>query len=120
METTGLYTYPDVMVICGEIHYADKRKDTATDPSVIIEVLSPSTEDYVRGKKFQHYRTIASLQEFLIIAQDSMYVEHYVRQEAHRWTLIEFTQSKQQIQLAAICCTLAMTAIYEKVDFTEE
>ena len=85
VEATGLYTYPDISVICGDIRYADAREDTVTNPSVIIEVLSPSTENYDRGKKFQHYRTVETLSEYLVIAQDSARVEYYRRQEAHQW-----------------------------------
>ena len=91
-----------------------------TNPSVIIEVLSPSTEDYDRGTKFLNYRTIESLREYLVIAQDSAHVEHYIRRENHQWLLVEFTQVDRVIHLKSIDCTLAIAAIYEKVVFDEE
>lgn len=120
IEATGLYTYPDAQVICENPRYADARRDTVTDPSVIIEVLSPSTEDYDRGKKFQHYRTIETLREYLVIAQDTPRVEHYIRQDAQQWLLVEITRREQIIPLEAIDCTLTLTAIYEEVTFETE
>src|SRR5205809_2192753 len=77
---SGLYTYPDVMVVCGKPQYADYRKDTLLNPIVIIEVLSDSTRDYDRGRKFQHYRALPSLQEYLTVAQDTPHIEHWTRQ----------------------------------------
>ena len=117
VEAIGLYTYPDVSVICGEIGYADGRQDTVTNPSLIIEVLSPSSENYDCGLKFQHYRTLASLQEYLLIAQDRARVELYVRQQEHQWLLMEFTGIDQVIPLTSIGCSLTLTAIYEKIGF---
>jgi len=120
IEATGLYTYPDVLVICGAPHTADRRNDTATNPTVLIEVLSPSTESYDRGKKFQHYRSIDSLQEYLLIAQDGVHVEQYIRQEGGEWLLREFTRIDGVVHLASIECTLALAEVYEKVAFDEE
>lgn len=79
------------VIICGKTRYADRRKDTVTNPSVIFEVLSPSTEGYDRGKKFQQYQTIETLRDYLVIAQDSTRVEHYIRQQEHQWLLVEYT-----------------------------
>jgi Uma2 family endonuclease len=81
---TGLYTYPDISIVCGEPQLEDQHGDTLLNPIVLIEVLSPSTETYDRGKKFQHYRTLSSLREYLLIAQDSYRVEHYIRQPQGR------------------------------------
>ena len=113
IEATGLYTYPDIQVICGQPRYADARKDTVTNPSVIIEVLSPSTEGYDHGVKFQHYRTIETLQEYLMIAQDTCRVEHYLRQDTQHWLLVEITRGEQEIALKAIDGRLSLTDIYE-------
>jgi Uma2 family endonuclease len=74
---TGLNTYPDLVVICGEPEFTDDVFDTLVNPLVLIEVLSPSTERYDRGMKFQNYRTIESLQDYILIAQDHYHVEHY-------------------------------------------
>ena len=117
IEATELYTYPDAQVICQQLRFADGRQDTVTNPTVIIEVLSPGTEDYDRGKKFQHYRAIPSLRDYLVIAQDSARAEHYIRQEAQEWLLIEITNSAQAIPLKSIDCTLKLAAIYEDVLF---
>ena len=81
IDETGLNTYPDVLVICGQPQFTDTTRDTVTNPIVIIEVLSPSTERYDRGMKFQHYRTIETLQDYLLLAQDKQYIEHYSRRE---------------------------------------
>src|SRR5438105_11912 len=79
VSPTGMYTYPDVSVVCGEPHFDDAQLDTLTNPTVIIEVLSPSTELFDRGGKFAHYRTLQSLSDYVLVAQDKMQVEHFVR-----------------------------------------
>lgn len=117
IEQTGLYTYPDISVICGEPRLDSARRDTVTNPAVIIEVLSPSTKDYDRGTKFEHYRTIATLREHLVIAQDMPHIEHYVRQDSDQWLLIECRGTGQTLRLAAIGCALTTDDVYEKVTF---
>lgn len=117
VQATGLYTYADASVVCGPVQYADASGNTITNPSVIIEVLSPSTENYDRGKKFQQYRNIDTLREYLLIAQDSMYVELYIRQEQHRWLLVEIAQEDAIVSLDVIGCTMAIKDIYEDVEF---
>ena len=117
---TGLYTYPDVMVICGTVQFADDRKDTVVNPVVLIEVLSESTRDYDRGQKFQHYRTLPSLNEYLTIAQDAPHVEQWTRQGEDHGLLTELNNIEQSIQLASIDCVLPLTEIYDKVDWTGE
>lgn len=81
IDQTGLNTYPDVLVICDQPPFTDTTRDTVTNPMVIIEVLSPSTERYDCGMKFQHYRTIKTLQDYLLLAQNKQYIEHYSRRE---------------------------------------
>jgi len=93
--------------------------DTLLNPTVIIEVLSPSTETYDHGEKFRHYRTLESLQEYVLIAQDSIHLEHYVRQ-GEQWLLTDIDRSDAVLALASIDCTLAVSDVYEKVDFTPE
>lgn len=119
IEATNLYTYPDASVICGPLQYDGTRSDTVTNPTIIIEVLSPSTEDYDRGKKFQHYRTIRSLRAYLVIAQDAMRVEYYARKDDHQWLLTEYSSPEQAIPLDAIQATVTLDEIYDKVDFDE-
>ena len=117
---TGLYTYPDVVVVCPEMQFADDREDTVLNPTVIIEVLSDSTRDYDRGRKFQHYRTLPSLLEYLTVAQDSTHVEQWTRQADNRWLLSEFAGIGQTIELASIGCVLPLAEIYDKVEFLPE
>ena len=117
VKATGLYTYADASVVCGPSHFADAPRYTITNPTVIIEVLSPSTESYDRGKKFQQYRKIDSLRAYLLIAQDSMHVELYVRQEQNRWLLVEASEKEAMVSLDVIGCTMAIRDIYEDVDF---
>jgi Uma2 family endonuclease len=114
---SGLYTYPDVMVACNKPQFADNRQDTLLNPVVIIEVLSESTRDYDRGRKFQHYRTLPSLKEYLTIAQDEPHVEHWLR-HGDGWHLKEFSDPGQAARLDSISCTLTLTEIYNKVDWT--
>jgi Uma2 family endonuclease len=116
-RSTVLYTYPDISVVCGEPQFEDAEVDTLLNPTVIIEVLSPSTESYDRGKKFQHYRTLESLQEYLLIAQDEPHIEHYVRQPDHQWLLSEAQGMEASLELPFIECTLALADVYEKVTF---
>lgn len=89
VSPTGLYTYPDLVALCGEAKFDDDQKDTLINPTVIIEVLSKSTEGYDRGEKFEHYRKIASLAEYLLVSQDKLHVDHYVRQSDNQWLLSE-------------------------------
>jgi Uma2 family endonuclease len=119
IQQTGLYTYPDVSVTCGPAQFQDPHRDTLLNPTVIVEVLSPSTENYDRGKKFQNYRTLDSLQEYIVIAQDSHHIEHYVRQPNNQWLLEEFDELDAVLSIAAIDCTLAIQDVYEKVVFAE-
>ncbi len=118
VSASGLYTYPDLTVVCGEPTFEDAQVDTLLNPTVIIEVLSASTEDYDRGKKFAHYRQLASLQDYLLVAQDQMHVEHYARQPDGAWRFLEAEQAKATIQLTSIDCTLQLEEIYEKIKFS--
>ena len=90
VDATGLYTYPDVVVVCGEPEFLDREVDTLLNPTVIFEVLSESTEAYDRGVKFGHYRRIPSLREYVLVSQDRMLVERYTRQ-GNDWLLSELT-----------------------------
>lgn len=110
------YTYPDVSVVCEKPQFEDNTFDTLLNPTVIIEVLSPSTENYDRGKKFQSYRTIPSLQEYLLIAQDRFHIEHFVR-EGERWIFTDASTLDAVLTLGSIGCTLALRDVYEKVTF---
>ena len=97
----------------------EMRNDTLLNPRVLIEVLSPSTESYDRGKKFAHYRTIESLAEYLLVAQDQMHVEQYTRQPSGDWLLHEVTDPADSITLTSIDCNLPLAQIYDRVEFDE-
>lgn len=117
ISATGLYTYPDVAALCGEPDFEDVHVDTLLNPSVIVEVLSESPEAYDRGEKFAHYRRLESLREYILIAQDKVRVEHYVRQ-GDQWVLSEANALTSTIHLSSIDCELALRDIYEKVELS--
>ena len=116
IKATGLYTYPDVVVVCGKPQFEDEDNDTLLNPTLIVEVLSKSTETYDRGKKFENYRTLDSLTEYVMIAQDRVHLEHYVRQPDSQWLLSEAKALQDVIKLPTIQCTLALADVYDKVD----
>lgn len=117
VDPTGLYTYPDVVVLCEEPRFSDEQKDTLVNPALILEVLSESTKDYDRGGKFEQYRTIDAFVEYLLVAQDRPHVEHNTRQPDGSWLLQETNSLEDTIQLKSVPCSLRMTDIYSKIDF---
>jgi len=116
VSPTGLYTYPDIVALCDKSRFDDTQKDTLLNPTVLIEVLSDSTANYDRGIKFKHYRTLDSLKEYLLVAQDEYHIEHYVRQANNQWLLSETSDLQDVIELPSINCRLALTDIYNKVE----
>jgi Uma2 family endonuclease len=114
---TGLYTYPNITIVCGHEQFEDEHEDILTNPILLIEVLSPSTENYDRGKKFQHYRNILSLREYILIAQDDYHIERYVRQPDNQWLFSEIIQRDDHIELTSIQCVLHMADVYAKITF---
>ena len=115
VSATGLYTYPDVVVVCGERRYLDDRRDTLLNPSLLVEVLSPSTEDD-RGRKFESYRSIESLSEYLLVASDRVHVDLYTRQPDGRWLLTSASRLEDSLDLQSAGFRLALAELYEKVD----
>ena len=111
------YTYPDVIVACDSPQFVDDQLDTLTNPKVIIEVLSDSTENYDRGAKFERYRGVATLVEYVLIAQDRVHLELYSRQADGSWRLREYGSPAGEVELASIGCRLNVAEIYEKVTF---
>src|SRR5262249_49348713 len=89
IATTGLFTYPDLSVICGPPEFVPGTDDTVLNPTVLVEVLSDSTEAYDRGKKFEHYRQIEALREYLLVSQKEPRIEQFIRQPDRRWLLHE-------------------------------
>jgi Uma2 family endonuclease len=114
--SANVYTYPDAVVVCGEPRFEDEAVDTLLNPTVIVEVLSKSTETYDRGAKFSYYRTPESVAEYLLIAQDEFRVEHYVRQPDGRWMLTDIRGREAAVELDSIRCSLPLRDVYEKVE----
>ena len=122
VNATGLRTYPDVSVYCGtlELDPDDPAKQTYTNPTVLIEVLSPSTEQYDRGTKSVHYRRIESLKTILLVSQNEARVEEHVKQVDGSWSLREYEGIDKVLPLQAIGVELPLAAIYQGVDFTND
>lgn len=117
---TGLYTYPDLVVVCGEPKFKDNVFDTLLNPVLLVEVLSESTESYDRGKKFQHYRSIETLREYVLVAQDEARIEKYIKTGDGFWLLSEAVGIDSEIEFASIECRLALAEIYDKINFEDE
>ena len=117
ISPTGLYTYPDLVVVCGQARFDDAHFDTLLNPTLIIEVLSDSTEAYDRGRKFEHYRSLDSLAEYVLIAQDRPQVESYRRQPDQHWLLTESHGIESTLRLRSIDGDLALAEVYDKVEF---
>jgi Uma2 family endonuclease len=114
------FTYPDVLVTCGSHRLLDSRRDTLTDATVIVEVLSPSTKNYDRGEKFLFYRSLPSFSAYLLLAQHEMRAEHHVRQLDNSWLFREFTGPSDEIDLKSIGCCLQLQSLYKRVEFGPE
>ncbi|MDJ0600983.1 MAG: Uma2 family endonuclease [Crocosphaera sp.] len=112
-----IFTYPDIMVIQGEPIYYENRKDTILNPSLIMEVLSPSTENYDKEGKFSAYRTIDTFEEYVLISQTKIYGEKFVKTGNKQWLFQEYHQEDENINLKLNDITLNFTDIYHKVDF---
>ena len=111
-------TYPDVMVVAGAVDYHNRRNDIILNPRVIIEVLSKSTEDYDRLGKFALYRTIPSFQEYVLVNQTRIQVEHYTKQAAKRWLLEDLDIEDAQVRFASIPFAISLEELYGRVQFT--
>ncbi|BAP56995.1 hypothetical protein THII_2698 [Thioploca ingrica] len=113
------FVYPDVMVIAGKINYFENRRDTITNPLIIIEVLSQSTKNYDRGDKFEYYRTLPSFQEYILVSQFKVHVEHFVKTSENQWLLSEYAQLEAKLELNTIPVVMTLADIYDEVNFEE-
>ena len=113
----GLYTYPDIVVVCGEPKFADGRTDTLLNPTLVIEVLSPSTEAYDRGFKSAQYRRVESLEEYALVSQTEPRVEVFRRQPGGHWLLSEFVGIEAACRFESVDASVALAEIYDKVAF---
>lgn len=117
MPSTDSFTYPDILVIQGKPEYWQNRRDTVCNAQLIIEVLSNSTKDYDRAGKFEIYRTLPDLQDYILISQDKIHVEHFVKQAPQQWLLTEYNALSDVFKITQLGESLALTDIYDKADF---
>ena len=115
-----IYTYPDVIVVRGELQFQEGRRDTITNPLLIAEVLSDSTKDYDQDEKFKAYRTIPTFVEYILIDQDSMHVERYFQNEPRQWIFCEYDGEDNLLSLDSISFQISLREIYDKVSFTAD
>lgn len=116
IPATGLYTYPDVVVVCGQPQFLDETQDTLLNPVLIVEVLSPSTESFDRGRKFEQYRSIPSFREYVLVSSDRVHVDLYQKQADGKWLLSSADAKEESLTLATIDCPLPLSELYYGVD----
>lgn len=120
VEAADASTYPDVVALCDEPAFHDERSDVLTNPILLIEVLSPSTEGYDRGGKFALYRALPSLRQYVLVAQDRYSVDVFTRRDDNRWVLTAYSEPDDLIRFDAIECAVPMAEIYARVRFEPE
>ena len=120
IKENSLYTYPDLMVVCDNLKFLDEKKDIVLNPILIIEVLSKSTESYDRGKKFEFYRSISSLKEYIMVSSDRHLVEAYTKNENNLWVLSDEKNPESSIKFSSLSQQIPLKEIYSKVEFEAE
>jgi Uma2 family endonuclease len=115
VSETGLYTYPDVTVVCGDPRLEDRHADVLLNPTLLVEVLSRTTEREDRGRKAEHYRRIPSLEEYLLVSQTAPHMERYRRHGEREWLLSEVDRLEATVELDSIGCRLVLAEVYERV-----
>jgi Uma2 family endonuclease len=115
-----MYAYPDLTVVCGTLALADERQDILLNPKVIFEVLSPSTEYYDRGLKFQRYREIDSLTDYILVDQDQIRIEQFTRGDARTWTFRDYQSVGESLVIESIGVSVPLARIYERIEFPSE
>ena len=118
VEASGLYTYPDASIVCGPLQFAPEVAGTVMNPSVIVEVLSESTESYDRGKKSFHYRRLESLRELILISPSEPLVEMYIRQADEKWSFIEYRAITDTLEIESVGVAIPLSELYRNVVFT--
>ena len=117
VELAGLFTYPDLSVVCGPLQFAPGTDDTVVNPTLIIEVLSDSTEAYDRGKKFENYRQMPALREYLLVSQKEPRIEQFVRQENEQWLLREAAGWEATLALPSLEIKISLAEVFAGVEF---
>jgi Uma2 family endonuclease len=117
----GMYSYPDILVICGKPDFIDEHQDVISNPTVIIEVLSQSTESFDRGEKFHRYSSWnPTLKEYLLVTQNKPHVDHFIREAEGNWLLKVHVGLEAVIPLQSISCQIKLADIYDRVEFSKE
>lgn len=119
VQPAGLYTYPDVLVICGKIHFVERRTDTVTNPVLIVEVSSESTRDYDRGAKFDFYKQIPSLRECVLVESEYPRLECYRRAAGEAWTIETYDDLDALVRLESLAAEIPLRRIYHKVSWLD-
>lgn len=119
VPATGAYAYPDVAVLCGEPAFEDVKFDTLLNPQLLIEILSESTERHDRGLKLRHYRSIESLQEYVLVSQTESRMERYARQPSGAWTYSDVIDPAAILELSSIACRLSIARVYDRIDLQD-
>jgi Uma2 family endonuclease len=120
VTASGLYTYPDASVACGQVQFEDTKQDVLLNPRAIFEVLSKSTERRDRGCKFQNYWNIPSLEEYVLISQNKALVEQFVRKSDGNWSFRHYEGLSDSLQLAAVNCSIPLSELYRDAEFAPE
>ncbi len=119
VKANSLFTYPDLSIVCGKVETLENHKDIVTNPTILIEVLSPTTQDYDRGGKFKLYRDIPSLKEYILISSLEVLVEKYNKQADGTWVLHEYKAEKNLFTIAPIDMTAELKSLYRNVEFEQ-
>ena len=119
VSRTGLYTYPDLLIVCGPPGFDPEDSNTIINPTAIVEVLSPSTEKYDRGAKFRNYQQIPSLNEYVLVAQDEAVIERFVRQADGSWGLVSFVGLQATLAFTTVPVQIPLTDVYAGIAFDE-
>lgn len=119
IEATGLFTYPDVILTCGEPKWDDEQFDTLLNPGVLFEILSPSTEKFDRETKFRHYFQIPSLTDYLLVSQESPLVEHFIRHDETKW-MFQRAEGEESLRIESHEIELPLAEIYHRVEETTD
>jgi Uma2 family endonuclease len=120
VDQTGNYFYPDILIVCGNAEYQDGNLDVLLNPTVVIEVLSPSTENFDRGMKMLNYQRVPSLREYLVVYQDQPLIQHYAKQADDTWVQTRFEGMSATLKLLEGKAAIPFEDIYNRIEFTED
>lgn len=120
-STKGMFSYPDLVVVCGEVEYHDKKKDVILNPKVIIEVLSESTADFDRGEKFTRFRMFnETLTDYILVSQDKPVIDHFIRQDDNSWKIFTYIGLESSCPVESIECELKLSEVYDRIKFSKK